>query len=792
MFKLTSIKILILFIIVLVTSTLTIIHLRSKINTDISMLLPNDKWINDHLDFLRNSQLGSVIAISIYAPTPQKVDKLIKQTSKLQSDFSQLKEVKDVIAVIDIHKSIDAASKLFNMQGQLLSKNDLKIMEDQLNDAQVQKILAFHYKTLLQPGGLFRQKMIARDPLNMYTIIVNKLKKISSNSGFLFQLKDSTLWSKDGKHMLILLKTNLKVTDPDNAAIFFTKIQNILNKNINLNIYKTLIVSAHKHAIANKYIIKRDIRTTMIVASIGFIILFIVFFKDWRSIYIFLIPIVAMLCSVALTILFFQYPSAIILGLGTTVIGIALDYGIHVYIASKHTQEVRDKSLQTLKKPLFFSALTTLGVFWAFFFSNTPGYKQLAFASTCGIAFSLLLSIYILPKLIPETNNKHILRLTGQIAQPKKIHLNKAILFMIIWLLLIFSAIISIKFVKYESDLKKMDGINKQLKQDESLFHKIWGRNTLAAVSIVKKDLSKALEINDQIYTEAKQAKITSLQSISEIWPSLITRKKNAEYWNKFWNSGNELKLHNLLKQNGQKFGFSDQAFAPFFNGLYTHNFPQDKLLLSDSFKNISTLFLNYKNSKYRVTLFFADTPSNLSKIKIITSNFKNTEIISPSTFGQYISHEIISNAITTAIISLILITLLASICLKNFFKVLIAFIPVISGIFAIFPVFLSFNTPVNAISCVAVIIITGLAIDYGIFSVSACDSNSPGFSKDAFAALTLSVISTFIGASALLFANHPALFSIGLVVSSGVIVAYLSAVYISPAAYKLFLARNK
>ena len=792
MLKLTPVKILILFVIVIISSVFTIIHLRAKINTDISMLLPNDKWINDHLDFLRNSQLGSVIAISIYAPTDENVDKLIKQTSKLQNEFSRLQEVKDIIAIIDIHKSINAASKLFNMQGQLLSKNNLQTVEAQLNDTQVQEILASHYKAILQPGGLFRQKMIARDPLNTYTIIINKLKKLSSNSGFLFQLKDSTLWSKDGKHMLILLNTNLKVTDPDKAAIFFTKIQNILKKNINLNIYKTLIVSAHKHAIANKHIIKRDVRTTMIVATIGFFLLFIVFFKDWRSIYIFLIPIVAMLCSVALTILFFKSPSAIILGLGTTVIGIALDYGIHVYIASKHSKEIRDKSLQILKRPLFFSALTTLGVFWAFFFSNTPGYKQLAFASTCGIAFSLLLAIYILPKLIPETNKKQILRLTGQISQPKQIHLNKSIIFMVIWLLLILSAIISIKFVKYESDLKKMDGINLQLKQDESKFHKIWGKNTLAAVSIVKKDLSKALQICDEIYTKAKHAKITSLQSISEIWPSIDTRKKNAKYWNQFWSSGKELKLRNLLKQNGQKFGFSDQAFAPFFNGLYTHGFPEDKLLLSDSFKNISTRFLNYKNKKYRVTLFFADTPSNLKKIKIITSNFKNTEIISPSTFGQYISHEIINNAMTTAIISLILITLLASVCLKNFFKVLIAFIPVISGIFAIFPVFLLFNTPINAISCVAVIIITGLAIDYGIFAVSACDSNSSSFSKDAFAALTLSVISTFIGASALLFANHPALFSIGLVVSSGVLVAYFSAVYISPAAYKLLLARKK
>ena len=792
MIKLTPVKTIILFVILIMASCMTIIHLSPKINTDITMLLPNDKWISDHLDFLRNSQLGSVIAISIFVPNEENANKLIKKAAILQNKFLKFKEVKDIIAVIDIHKSIDAASKLFTMQSELLTDQNLQTIATKLNNKKVQQALASHYKSLLQPGGLFRQKMISRDPLNMYKLIITKLKNLSSNSGFLFQLKDSTLWSQDGHHMLILLNTNLKVTDPDNAAIFFTKIQKVLKQNINLKIYKPLIISAHKHAIANKRIIKRDIRTTMIVATIGFFLLFIIFFKDWRSIYIFLIPVIAMLCSVALTMLLFKSPSAIILGLGTTVIGIALDYGIHVYIASRHSLKDRNKSLQVIRRPLFFSALTTLGVFWAFFFSNTPGYKQLAFASTCGIAFSLIFSIYILPVLIPETKKEHILRLTGQIQKPFKIKFSKAIIFLVLWIVLIILSIISINFVKYEQDLKKMDGINTQLKQDESNFHKIWGENTLAAVSIVKNDLSKALLLSDQIYSKAKQAKVTSLQSISDIWPALKTRKRNAEHWNQFWKSGKENQLRKLLKSNGKKFGFSDEAFTPFFKKLYIHDFPNDQLLLSDSFKNISTRFVNFKDNKYRVTLFFADTPANLKKIKIITSNFKNAEIISPSTFGQYISNEIINNATTTAIISLFLVTLLASLCLKNFFKVLIAFIPVVSGIFAIFPVFLLFNTPINAVSCVAVIIITGLAIDYGIFAVSACDSNSVSFLKDAFAALTLSVISTFIGASALLFANHPALFSIGLVVSSGVLFAYLSAVYITPVAYRLLLTKNK
>jgi predicted exporter len=83
----------------------------------------------------------------------------------------------------------------------------------------------------------------------------------------------------------------------------------------------------------------------------------------------------------------------------------------------------------------------------------------------------------------------------------------------------------------------------------------------------------------------------------------------------------------------------------------------------------------------------------------------------------------------------------------------------------------------------VAAIVVAGLAIDYGIFAVTALERNDSGFSSDAFSALTLSMLTTLAGAGALLWAEHPALKTVGLVVCSGVAAAYLAAILLLPAA---------
>ena len=54
--------------------------------------------------------------------------------------------------------------------------------------------------------------------------------------------------------------------------------------------------------------------------------------------------------------------------------------------------------------------------------------------------------------------------------------------------------------------------------------------------------------------------------------------------------------------------------------------------------------------------------------------------------------------------------------------------------------------------------------------------------------AVTLSALTTLIGAGALLFARHPLLFSVGLTMVTGVLAGYVSSMLVLPSLYHRFV----
>ncbi len=77
-----------------------------------------------------------------------------------------------------------------------------------------------------------------------------------------------------------------------------------------------------------------------------------------------------------------------------------------------------------------------------------------------------------------------------------------------------------------------------------------------------------------------------------------------------------------------------------------------------------------------------------------------------------------------------------------------------------------------------------GISLDYGVF-ISGAGSDEER--NSVILAASFSMLTTVMGAGALLSASHPVMFSIGVTLVSGVVAAYLSAVFCIPAFQKVF-----
>ncbi|NOY75252.1 MAG: MMPL family transporter, partial [Kiritimatiellaeota bacterium] len=461
----------------------------NHLSTNMDALLPDDPWIEAHLDFLRNSQLGSTAAISLEAGPGADPGKL----ARFAENFAKLAEkepsIKKVFFKIPPDEATEALGFLCSRIPQTFSPDDLNELEKLTSPKSLEATLRGHYRDLTRPGAIFRQKLFAADPLNLHKRIIDKLRSLAGDSGFRFHIRDDGLWSEDDSHLLVLVRTDAPISDAGRGEEFVKAVRRCLENSKPSKRFNYIIMAGHRHAVDNRRLLRRDIAVTMAVAAAGFILLFAFLFRDWRAIFVFAVPFLGMGSAIGLTWLFFDGPSAVILGMGATVIGIALDYGIHVFVAAKDSlsntslseDQSIDNAVAAVRRPIIFSALTTLGVFWAFFLSSSPGYHQLAFASTCGIALSVWISLTCLPLLFkvgepkPSRRSPYIAKLADAFTA---LHTRSKVRSVVaVWIaILAVSGFFAVK-VGFQPNIRSLDGISDRLRNDEREFRGIWGES---------------------------------------------------------------------------------------------------------------------------------------------------------------------------------------------------------------------------------------------------------------------------------------------------------------------------
>ena len=69
---------------------------------------------------------------------------------------------------------------------------------------------------------------------------------------------------------------------------------------------------------------------------------------------------------------------------------------------------------------------------------------------------------------------------------------------------------------------------------------------------------------------------------------------------------------------------------------------------------------------------------------------------------------------------------------------------------------------------------------------------DAAGRHKRLIAAVWVSALTTIVGAFSLLFARHPALFSIGLTLTMGLMAGYLAAQFAVPALYRMWMGKKE
>ncbi|MCG2756863.1 MAG: MMPL family transporter, partial [Desulfobacteraceae bacterium] len=441
-----------------------VIGLKSiSFDNNIELMLPGNDEVYRSIRFLRESNLSDKVILSLGLTSSEYTTKdLIDAVKKLRESLGP-PLVTDVISGISENNLVEEMLELLKYAPQLIDKQNLLLIEKQINPSGVKESLQNNYRQFLTPASTLIIPFIRSDPLGIYSNILRSLQKIYSSVGYEVTVENGYFISKDRKHAMLILDTPVNLTDGFGSR----KLISYLNDRLNIlpDFISADIIAGHLHTVSNEDVIKRDIRLTLIIASAAFILLFILVFRDFGAIIIFLIPLVSVIVSINISNLIFNKLSYFIIGMGAVIAGIAVDYGIHVYTAVRIGNS-RQEAVNSIAKPLIIGALTTISVFASFFFSSVQGYHQLAFFSILSIILCLACSLFILPNFLTEGKYKgfdHTLGRYGSTIKQNSSDVSNTIksrdkIIVFCWGFIMITALILSKNISFNSEISQFDG----------------------------------------------------------------------------------------------------------------------------------------------------------------------------------------------------------------------------------------------------------------------------------------------------------------------------------------------
>ncbi|MDF1580911.1 MAG: MMPL family transporter [Desulfuromonadales bacterium] len=744
---------------------------RLELEENIAAMLPESGTARSDLRLLERAPFARKIIIDLTAEDAVSTDALIQAADRLAAELPR-ETFSRVVTGPDGEAGGNLVSAMLGVLPNLFSTADAERLSRELTSPTVRERVNDSYAALLAPEGWALKQILRYDPLNLRQLALEKLRylRLVPNA----QLSDNHFVSSDRRHLLLLAQTPLAVTDSAGAVAleddFFTAARLVLPDGI-----KATFLSGHRYTLANATAVKADLWVVLGCSLSAIAAIFAIFLRRRQALWVFLTPVLVLTTAACAVALVYQPVSAITLGFGAVLLGISVDFAIHVYYALRHAVGDPAVALGKVARPLLFGGLTTIGGFAVLLLSDLPGQRQLAVFSVAGIVTALLLSLLVLPHLLPSGAAQIVS------AVPRRSERNRGGWLLVTgWLVLLLLCGWQARDIRFNGDLRALSLTPPELRQLETQLAQTWGGlHGQALVFSSGVGAEEALAANDRLFERLQTVlPAVRLVSLAPLLPALTSQAENRQRWNDFWTGEHGQQIVATLQAEAARLGFSAQAFAPFSARLHAAIEP----ITVDFYRQLGfgeafdALFFAEKDMLRTLTLL-PDSPPVLAALTTIESD-SATRLVSPTRFRSEISAAIEDDFLRFISLAAVLIVTLLLLLFRDLRKVVLALVPVVSGLLGMFGVMATLGVEFNLFNIIATILVIGLGVDYGIFMVCREDEKSDlGTGQAVF----VSGLTTLAGFGALILGQHPALYSIGVSVLIGISAAIPAALLVVP-----------
>lgn len=667
-----------------------------------------------------------------------------------------------------------------------------------------------NHDDLLSPVGSMFPELIQMDPVGLRGLLMEQMKPFTEGAAGSYKTLNGHFFVQDSTVCVAFITPMYSATNTGQGSTLFR----ILNDQIEQFSASAPDVKISYHGTPasgfyNSWRIKSDLKGT-IIGSLVLVLIFIsICFRNYNTIPLLLLPVVfGTLFGLAAMYFIKGHFSLLALGIGAIVLGVALSYVLHIITHYKYISDP-EQVLRDQVKPVCLGCLTTIGSFMGLIFIRTELLQDFGLFAAFAIVGTTFFSLVFLPQFLNPRKNKLNHRAFAIIDRINAYPFDrkKPLLFTIL-----ATAVVCIGFyiaggTQFDADMHNLGYKAESTSYSENLL-----RSKTHTGDKQKYFASSGATMEEAIENfEIMATKLDSLQNIglvksythtNQIFVPLHVQQERIDAWKNFW-TGERLQLvHDLINKTAPEAGLIPDAFSPFFE-LATADYEPDALyeasIIPEGYQ--STLMEQSYNDEY---LCFTSVRCKNGSIHSKESDYNRiceAIVSSPNLLVldtyYYTTDTLIQlnddfNVLQWVSMLFVLIVLFFSFHF-NIKHTLLGFMPILSSWLIVLGAMVIFDVRFNLINIIISTFIFGIGVDYSIFVMNGLiggkeNSRLLGYHKTA---IFFSAFILIVTVSSMLFAEHPAIKSVGFSILVGMISAVVISYVIQPAIFRM-INKNK
>lgn len=685
-------------------------------------------------------------------------------------------------------------------------------------------------RTLEMPQAVALKDLLKLDPLGISGIFLDRLG--GQRGPLAVDWTSGRYLSRDHRLLLILGRPTASPQDIDfNRRLFESMQKSVADASASWSdlaegsdapVPEVFFGGRYMIALDDTGLIRRDVIVNALSSLVGVLILFYIAYRRTSLLLLVFWPLA---CGLAITFGFAAVAVGVLssatAGVAALLVGLGDDFVIVLYGRYVEERQRGASVVESMRsmggstaRGVVLGAITTAATFYAFLITDFTGLYQMGLIVGTGVLFCLLAVLFLVPAMIGWSEAHHSKRETEPrlhifafgIERLSRLATRMPRATLVAAALVTIAAVAAAPRLKFDDNVESLrpPGNRGILAQSEINEHFGAGFDSMSLV-LKAKTLPEVLALADRAAIAGRRlvadGRLGGVDAVTAVLPPPAIQQEALDWL--AVERGGRLDMARIRAEFAAALASEGLRVEPFESGLdllaktlapeglLTREgvlaVPQGRSLLDrylketpDGWTSVVKLYNLPGRPKREIPEAAVDLAASLGPQATLTG----MNVLSRSLRG-----EIRADALTSAVIGLVLVLALLWIDFRDVHTAFIALVPLLVGILWMVALMVAFDLHLNFMNIFVITMIIGIGVDYGIHVIHryreeerAPDGDPAAAVEETSRGIFLAALTTIVGFGSLATSHYPGLISMGLVSTIGTLTTALVAIAVIPA----------